>query len=920
MGIFAGLAAVALLLAGCSPQPAPLTIVPVGSTARVLRQLEPYAALELLGWGPGWSWTGWEGGFRGDRVQATLRLNTGATLRLSGRVHQEGRNLRIETETTSDKDTELTLAALAVSFDRTAFQGGTFKAGSVTNPLPVGVLGVGDRIGSFEATDAQGRRLAVRLDPPCPVSADGSVRIALASGRVSAGEVNRQSISITFGEELGKVDPDLVKPEEGWFEWKPDPAAQGVDEVSLAQWLDAPAGKHGRIVAKGERLEVNDKPIRLWGINLCYQDCAPPKDLAERRAAFYARNGINAVRLHKYADGPGWAGIQSPESFTEFDPEALDRMDYFVAQLKAKGIYVKLSPTFGVKLGPKDYDQLPFAKDFGPRPAPGNRLETKHGAVYLSTEIQNLQIRQTTNLLKHRNPYTGLTYAEDPAIFLVEMYNEDSALFYGTMERLQNVPALRAKAGVEFVHWLRDKYKTKEALLARWGADSLNTFAGERITGESWEDWRIFPVGNPWFFDPDQLAGSQAARAPRLHDTMQFLYELQNRFYHLFISALGQVGYRGEAMASNWIAGRAFSHFYNLHSDAQIGLVDRHNYYGGGEGGTIQTQSMLVAPGSGLLSTGLSQVAGRPFSLSEWIHVFPTEWGVEGPAILGAYGMGLQGWDVSFIFQNRDSGTWSERIGRDQWDATAPQILGVFPAVARQVLRGDVKTSPVTHARKVHIPSLAKGELGFDDRADAQGDVKTSDSRTFPAAGLAMVRSMVEFTDKPEPTASFDVRPFYKDGRVVSSTGELRWGYGEGKGWIEIDTAGTQALVGFAAGREIRLGQVSITTRTPFCAVYVSARGKDESLSSAKSALITTIARARNTGMKVLGPLLLDAGKPPVVLEPVVAEVDLRRPGATVHILDSEGRRTGRTATVKGTKVLLDGTRDRTWHYLAVWP
>ena len=40
-----------------------------------------------------------------------------------------------------------------------------------------------------------------------------------------------------------------------------------------------------------------------------------------------AKYGVNAVRLHKYADGPGWAGIQGDSSFLEFEPEALDRLD-----------------------------------------------------------------------------------------------------------------------------------------------------------------------------------------------------------------------------------------------------------------------------------------------------------------------------------------------------------------------------------------------------------------------------------------------------------------------------------------------------------------------------------------------------------------------------------------------------------------
>ena len=68
-----------------------------------------------------------------------------------------------------------------------------------------------------------------------------------------------------------------------------------------------------------------------------------------KRASFYAKYGINAVRLHKYADGPGWAGIQSKDSFVALDPDGLDRMDYQVAQFKQQGIYVELSAHFGAE-------------------------------------------------------------------------------------------------------------------------------------------------------------------------------------------------------------------------------------------------------------------------------------------------------------------------------------------------------------------------------------------------------------------------------------------------------------------------------------------------------------------------------------------------------------------------------------------
>jgi hypothetical protein len=126
-------------------------------------------------------------------------------------------------------------------------------------------------------------------------------------------------------------------------------------------------------------------------------------------AAFYPQYGINSVRLHKYVDGPGWAGIQSKESCVEFDPAGLGRMDYQVAKFKEAGIYVLLSAHFGaLKLGPADKQYVPYLEEFG-KFGNDNRITTPHSAVPYSPELQNVQIRQTINLLKHKNPYTGLT-------------------------------------------------------------------------------------------------------------------------------------------------------------------------------------------------------------------------------------------------------------------------------------------------------------------------------------------------------------------------------------------------------------------------------------------------------------------------------------------------------------------------------
>ena len=720
--------------------------------------------------------------------------------------------------------------------------------------------------------------------------------------------------------------PSHAQDVSSWYRFEPGHTlAPG--EMGMQSWLDKPAGKHGRIVRQGQTLCYDGRPIKLWGLNLCYGACAPERELAEQRAGFYAKFGINSVRLHKYADGAGWAGIQSENSCVAFDPEALDRMDYQLAQFKAAGIYVTLSAHFGsLKLGPDDQRFVPYLEEFGTFDDRKRRIATPHSGIHYSPELQDVHIRQMVNLLRHKNPYTHLTYADDPAIAFIEIINEQSILFFTSMSPLKASPTLRRQVAGRFSDWLRKKYGSHDKLRAAWSERAFDGFEGDGFgaVGEHLDRRNILPLGNPWYWDPAQLNGSQAYRRQRLLDTLEFLYELQCGFYDRYVQAVRKVGYEGEILASNWQAGRALSHFYNLHSDWRVGTIDRHNYFGGGSakpGETFNNATMLRLAGSGTLSVGLQQAADRPFMLSEWIHVFPNEWGVEGPALLGAYGLGLQGWDVSYMFQNRDTGGFSDRIGRDRWDVAAPQVLAVFPAVARQVLRGDVKESERRASLYVHVPSLANAKLGFADRVKQQYDVKTFDTDKVPARALAVARCVVEFTDAYRDTPAFDVRPFEKDDSLLSSTGQLRWHEGRSKldGFFTIDTDATKAVVGFAQGRPCRFGDVTITPQCPFGAIYVTAREPDMDLRTSKNLLVVAIARARNTGMKLndAEDSILERGQAPILMEPVKATLTLHRPGSpTVHLLDHDGMKTNRSLPMENGSFEINGTRDGTPYYL----
>ena len=912
------------------------------NTIGVLENNQSYLEFGFIGWGPNWQWLGFGG--KVAETAAQSRLSASATVQASGAKlgldvtakQSSPRSLQMDVDLRTDKDTDLTCVVASVEIPETAFSGGKIlihaaagETKSVDLPLGIGELGTG--VKQLMLIDAAGRRTAISLNPPCDVASDKAARIVLAGRRLEADQPRRVTLTVDLPAELKYYAGSASVPGEPgldrWYAFRPSQDYDRPSPIGMERWLEAPAGKHGRILANGDELTYNGRPIKLWGLNLCYGTCAPEKELAEKRAKFYAKYGVNSVRLHKYADGPGWAGIQSQDSFVEFDPDGLDRMDYMIAQFKRQGIYVKLSAHFGSqKLGPADKQYVPYLEEFGTFSGNKDRITTPHSAVHYAPELQDVQIRQMVNLLRHKNPHTGLTYAEDPAVAFLEIINEQSILFYSSMSPLKASPTIRRHVGERFCDWLRKKYGTQAKLEQGWGGkQAFDSFTGDGFpaVNEHLDKNNILPLGNPWYWDPVQLEGSQAFRRTRLADTMLFLYELQNEFYARYVKAMREAGYEGEILSSNWQAGRAFSHYYNLHSDSLVGLVDRHNYFGGGSGGKINNVSMLRIPGSGMLGAGMQQVADRPFMLSEWIHVAPNEWGVEGPAIIGAYGMGLQGWDVSYMFQNRDDGGFRDEIGRDQWEVSTPQVLGVFPAVARQVLRGDVRESDVLATRYVHLPSLHEGKLGFEDQVTQQHDVKTFDGDKVPARTLAVARSVVEFTPEYRDTPEFDVARYRRAGAWVSSTEQLRWQEGASKldGFFTIDTEATKAVVGFAAGQECELGSVTIAPKCRFGAIYVTALEKDKTIASSNNLLVVGIARARNSGMKVFGDCrLLDRGEPPVLMEPVKAAITIKKPGTPrVRLLDHDGHPTGKLLPTAGGSFTIDGAEEKTPYYLVTF-
>jgi hypothetical protein len=407
-----------------------------------------------------------------------------------------------------------------------------------------------------------------------------------------------------------------------------------------------------------------------------------------------------------------------------------------------------------------------------------------------------------------------------------------------------------------------------------------------------------------------------------LLDMASFLHEQQLAFYKRFADSIRATGYQGPLVGSCWQAGAGITHFYNLHADYVTGIIDRHNYFGGGTGhrlvpGTFKNDAMVSKPGTGLLSTGFQMVADRPFAFSEWMSLPPNEWIAEGPPIIAAYGMGLQGWDASYSFAVDYPHFTSTIHTPGVYNVTSPTQIALYPALASMVYNRDVQEGKVISKRNVHIPSLAEGKLGFRDIQEQKHDIKSFGGPVSNEA-LAIGKVLVQFTDAFQATVPPDLSAYHDtvNNTLSSTTGQLKWNYDK-KGYFTLNSPGTKAFVGFSDGKKYSLGNTYIKVKTPFAVVFLSSLEKGKNLENCKSALVTTMARARNTGMQYTEDMseIIDVGEAPIMLEPVQATIGISRPVKAVHVLNHTGQRTGKKVLAKNGEILLDGAKNEAIYY-----
>jgi len=680
----------------------------------------------------------------------------------------------------------------------------------------------------------------------------------------------------------------------------------------MEDWLDAPAGKHGIVKQVNDHFQFADgTPVKFWGFNVAAGAAYPHKKQAEIAAARYAKYGVNCLRFNQFIIS--WGGFGDKNDSTKFIPEKLDQMDYYVAKLKEHGIYYTWMHTWNFALHPADKPKLLAYDEIVNNLKDGNT----YGLIQVAPDVQDLQIEMLTNLLKHRNPYTGLTYAEDPALAYLEVMNEDNIFFWAMDGALQKCPTYKRKLEERYAVWLKAKYPSPEAWRAGWGIKDAKAEVGAAMPVQT----------NPSFLSPDNLAAQKnnPGQLACMLDGAQFLHSEQNAYYTKIIKAARAAGYQGPWTGSGWWSPAMLPQYLTLKSDSMCGLVDRHNYFGGSQ--KEMFTSMLTQPGSGYLGTGLQKVAGHPFGISEWTHVYPNVYGAEGTPIYAAYGMGLQGWDTSYQFQSSSGAGYGPIVGNEPygvWNGEQPCHIGQYPALARMIYRGDVKEGEAVSVRRVSDNNLQTGAFDFNEQTVGVGDIKDYRS-SVPREALAAGKVLVEFTGDKEAATTLPNMSKYRlaDKVIQSNTKQLVWDY-SGKGFILINTPGTKGVVGFTPDVPRKLDDVMVTIHNPFASVIITALEKDKTLANCKHALVSIVGRASNTDFSYfsLNNHIVDNGKAPILMEPIQVKIVIAgRPVATVNVLDFDGclQSDKKLAVNNQGEFIIDTGVDHTMYYEVVF-
>lgn len=625
-----------------------------------------------------------------------------------------------------------------------------------------------------------------------------------------------------------------------WFDFAPEPDPFDDSPIDLRFLNEKYAGEHGFIAARnGEFVHsANGQPVRFWAVNGTGRDRADVPTL-RRTARLLAKYGVNLVRRH----GPVF------DKDGELNADSVRQVIAVVEAMKAEGVYTHLSIYFPLWFTPRA--DHPWLKGYDGKSHP-------FAALMFNPQFQEKYREWWRAILTTPSEISGKPLIDEPALFGVEIQNEDSFFFWTFDAKNIPDPQLRILEKM-FGDWLSKKYGSPGAALAAWKGplQGRDAPAEGRITFRPL--WNIFNE-----------------KTARDKDTVAFLFELQKKFYMDTIAFLRRLGFKGLITASNWAtASPEFFGPLEKLTYTSGDFIDRHGYFEcnhKGEnaawsirnGHTYSDRSALRfdAPDPTKPKIFVHPVMDphyddKPSMISETTFCRPSRYRSEAPIYHAVYGT-LQDSDaiVHFAF---DGNRWMVKpnFWMQQWTLMTPAMMGQFPAAALIYRRGLVSPGKVLAELKLNRTDLLdlKGtslpqDAALDELrlADVPKGTEIKPGQRIDPLIHYAGRVNVRFVNEPGSTKLTDLSSFVDHSRktVVSSTGELKLDYG--RGILTVDAPRAQGVSGaLKAAAAVELRDIEVRSNLELGHV-IAVPLDDNPLATSSRILLQVMSEERETG------------------------------------------------------------------------
>ena len=294
--------------------------------------------------------------------------------------------------------------------------------------------------------------LRIALDEPTSTlvqdnrhwSGDGvGIRIYFATGSCEAGKEYAVKAKFFPGGSraerpsvvrLSAADPVRIVAGPEWIPLAREPwiAQESALDFSAMLPRHEPAGKFGRVIARGGHFEFEKLPSvpqRFYGVNICDTANLPETaEDAERIAANLARMGYNAVRIHHHER---W--LVAKDGIT-LDSGLMAKFDLLVAACVKHGLYLT-TDLFVSRSHVISWRSLGIDRDGSVPTEKFKILCAFHEPAYSSL------CAWARNFLTHVNPHTGRSLAEEPALATLALVNEGNLGNWGTTA-LRDLPCV----------------------------------------------------------------------------------------------------------------------------------------------------------------------------------------------------------------------------------------------------------------------------------------------------------------------------------------------------------------------------------------------------------------------------------------------------------------------------------------------